>query len=159
MNTVFFIVCIITGEVIAFFIGVLWGGHKTKTLLSDLQAELQKNTKLNKTLVAWIKSKIHKNDIEKTLHNMGFNSIAVYGMGYIGELFIEELKDSSITVKYAIDKRADIVPSSIDVYTISDNLGSVDAIIVTAIGYFSEIEHDLKEKVNCAVIPLEKIFN
>lgn len=79
-------------------------------------------------------------------------------MSYAGETLVEELKDSNIEVKYGIDKNADSMYIDVDVLTIEDDLESVDAIVVTAITFFDEIEEKLSEKMDCPIISLEDIL-
>lgn len=87
-----------------------------------------------------------------------YKTVAVYGMKELGERLCDELKDSEVTVKYAIDKNADAIYSDVDVVTPDDELAPVDVIVVTAITFFDEIEEMLSEKVDCPIISLEDIL-
>ena len=77
-------------------------------------------------------------------------------MGDIGKLLLEELSGSTINVKYGIDRKA-TGEGEVVVVNPDDKLEKVDAIVVTAIAYFDEIEEMLSEKVNCPIISLEDI--
>ena len=79
-------------------------------------------------------------------------------MSYAGETLIEELKGSDITIAYGIDKNADSIYADIEVFALGDNLPDVDAVIVTAITYFDEIEEILSTKLKCPVLSLEDIL-
>ena len=63
-----------------------------------------------------------------------------------------------IQIAYAIDKNANSIYSDINVITMDDNLEDVDAIVVTAITFFDEIEEQLQSKVSCPIISLEDIL-
>lgn len=102
------------------------------------------NLQAGKTLVDYFK----RND---------YHTIAIYGMKELGERLYDELKDSDITVKYAIDKNADGLYVDLDVVMPDEDLEEVDVIVVTAISYFDEIEETLCQKVDCPVISLEDI--
>ena len=80
-------------------------------------------------------------------------------MGYVGEILNDEFRDSNITVEYGIDKNADSIYADVDVISVNDPLMEVDAVVVTAITYFEEIEKELSEKISCPIISLEDILN
>lgn len=92
-----------------------------------------------------------------------YENIAIYGMGIIGLQVFAELKHSSIQVSYGIDINAlekrieglDVVaPDSLKVLP-----QKIDAIVVTPMQYFFEIEKkllDLIEK-NTDIVSIEQI--
>lgn len=79
-------------------------------------------------------------------------------MSYAGETFVDELKNTGITIAYGIDKNADTIYSDIDIFTMEDSLEEVDAVVVTAVTFFDEIEEKLCEKLDCPIISLEDIL-
>lgn len=87
----------------------------------------------------------------------GYKTIAIYGMGEIGNRLYEELRDSGVEVKYAIDKNADSVYTELSVFELSDELEPVDAVVVTAIFAFDSILEDLKGQVEGEILSLEDI--
>ena len=87
-----------------------------------------------------------------------YKTVAIYGMKELGERLLDELKDSGITVKYAIDKNADEIYTDVDIVTPEERLEPVDVIVVTAIYYFDEIADMLSEKVDYPVVSLEDIL-
>lgn len=106
----------------------------------------------------WIKIKQQGKDVARYLKDKEYNNIAVYGMSYAGKTLVEELKGSEIQVKYGIDNRADPGYTEIDIMSLNNELKKVDAVIVTAITFFDEIERKLSKKINCPVISLEDIL-
>lgn len=106
----------------------------------------------------WVKVKQEGKKLSSYFEEKDFIKIAIYGMSYAGERLVEELKDSNIEVKYGIDKNADSIYSDVDMVTMDDHLEEVDAIVVTAITYFDEIEEKLSSKVQCPIISLEDIL-
>ncbi len=106
----------------------------------------------------WVKVKQEGKNLASYFEQNEYQKIAIYGMSYAGETLVEELKDSNIEVKYGIDKNADSMYTDVDVLTIEDDLESVDAIVVTAITFFDEIEEKLSEKMDCPIISLEDIL-
>lgn len=85
-------------------------------------------------------------------------TIALYGMGKIGKHVINELKGSSITVVYAIDRVKSGLYDSIVVKRIDDTLPKVDAVLVAAVYDFDEIEETLRKYVTYPIISLEEIL-
>ena len=106
----------------------------------------------------WVKVKQEGKNLASYFERNGFTRIAVYGMSYVGETLIEELKDTGVEVVYGIDKHADRIFSTVDVIFVDDSCGEVDAVIVTAITFFDEIKDILSEKVDCPVISLEDVL-
>ncbi len=87
----------------------------------------------------------------------GYKTIAIYGMRELGERLYDEIKDSSITVKYIIDKNADAIYADVDVVAPEDHLEPVDVIVVTACYFFDTIERELSAIVKYPVVSLEDV--
>ena len=79
-------------------------------------------------------------------------------MSYVGECLVEELKNTEIEVKYAIDQNRDGIYVDVDVISLDEELEKVDAIIVTPITSFQNIKEMLSEKVDYRIISLEEII-
>ena len=106
----------------------------------------------------WIIDKQNGKDLREFFLENGYKEIAIYGMSYLGERLLDELDGTDIAVKYAIDRNADNIYAPCEVVKPDDILSSVDAIIVTPVFYFDEIERQLVPKVNCPVISLEDVI-
>lgn len=106
----------------------------------------------------WVKIKQEEKKIESFLKQHNYYAIAIYGMGEIGETLLRELCGSDIVVKYGIDRRASSIFANCKVVSPETDLDEIDAIVVTAITYYDEIEEQLKRRVNCPIISLEKIL-
>lgn len=78
-------------------------------------------------------------------------------MRELGERLEAELNGSDIHVRYVIDQNADNINTKLPKYTVSDDLPEVDAIVVTAVYYYQEIEETLSRKVDYQVISLEDV--
>lgn len=106
----------------------------------------------------WVKVKQEGKKLASYFEKKGFHEIAIYGMSYAGETLVNELEGSSITIKYGIDQKASSIYEEFDVVSPDDRLEEVDAIVVTPIKFFDEIEERLSGKVNCPIISLEDIL-
>lgn len=59
---------------------------------------------------------------------------------------------------YGIDRNADRIFSEVEIVNVEDTLQPVDAVVVTAIYNFDEIEEKLSELMDCPIISLEDII-
>ena len=106
----------------------------------------------------WVKIKQEGKNLSSYFEENGYHEIAIYGISYAGETLVNELAGSTVKIKYAIDRNADNIYVEINVLSPEDELEDVDAIVVTAIKFFDEIEEMLSEKVSCPIISLEDIL-
>lgn len=106
----------------------------------------------------WVKVKQEGKNLSAYFMKSGYKRIAVYGMSYAGETLVDELKNTEIEVAYGIDNKADSIYSDIVICSMEDNLEEVDAVVVTAITFFDEIEQKLSDKVDCPIISLEDVL-
>ena len=106
----------------------------------------------------WVKVKQDTRNLSEYFIKYGYKKIAIYGMGRAGNTLINELRSTEIMVAYGIDKRADLLYADIDIVSIDDTLAEVDAVVVTAITFYDEIEEQLSKKISCPIISLEDIL-
>jgi len=106
----------------------------------------------------WVKEKQEGKNLGDYFERHGIHRIAVYGMSYAGKTLLRELKGTNVEAAYGIDERAGALYADVKIVSADDNLDKVDAIVVTAITCFEEIEEKLCKKVTCPVISLEKIL-
>ena len=106
----------------------------------------------------WVAVKQEGKNLADYFEEQGYKSIAIYGMSYAGERLLEELKGSDIRVKYGIDKNAGNIFLDVNMVTMEDELKPVDAIVVTPIFFFDDIEEELSQKIDCPIISLEDVL-
>lgn len=95
--------------------------------------------------------------IGRYLQQSGIAKIAIYGCGDVGRILYNELLDEDIEVKYGIDKNTKI-DFPIEIRSLSESLDEVDAVIVTSIAYFSDIEEELSKVLNCRILALDDVI-
>lgn len=122
------------------------------------QAMSEKHLALFLMMNQWVKVKQEGKNLSTYFSDNDYKKIAIYGMSYAGETLLEELRDSEVEVVYGIDKNADGIYADVDIVSLDDDLENVDAIVVTAITFFDEIEEKLSQKVNCPIISLEDVL-
>lgn len=78
----------------------------------------------------WLWIKERGVSFEEYFKKKHIKSIAIYGLGSLGKHFYQELKDSSIEIKYVIDKRKTIKDIMLEIYDIEEAPFSVEAVVV-----------------------------
>ena len=152
------VLSVITGVICGGSVGACIATKKGRETEEKWKKMSNKHLDLMLLLNQWLITKEEKKSIVDYFHENKFKSIAIYGMSYVGERVYDELKNSDVTVKYAIDQNADRIYSEIDVISPDEDLEPVDAIIVTPISFYDEIEESLSSKINCPIISLEDIL-
>ncbi|MCI8901677.1 MAG: hypothetical protein HFH76_13865 [Lachnospiraceae bacterium] len=133
-------------------------GKIGKDRLAEANAMSIKHLELFKMMAQWVQVKQEGKKLASYFESHGYKKIAIYGMSYAGETLLNELKDSGITVVYGIDKNAASIYADIKILPKIDSLEEVDAIVVTAITFFDEIEKMLAEETDCPVVSLEDVL-
>lgn len=96
--------------------------------------------------------------IKNYFNQMGISSVAVYGLGFLGNHFIDELNKTDIKLKYGIDKSARNIKSTLDVFTLDDELPDVDAIVVLLPDIFPELYAQIRKNYSGMIISIEQVF-
>lgn len=110
-------------------------------------------------LANWLKLKREGKSLSKYFEDNYLKNVAIYGLGNLGqEVYYELLKLENVKVLYGIDKNARNL--SIDNFKIlspNEHLEKVDAVIVTPLQYYNEIEEALDKIGIKNIISIEDI--
>lgn len=137
----------------ATMIGKLQG----KTIKSN-ESDIDKFRRYYNMLNQWLVIKQEGKSLEKYFIDNGYNTVVIYGMGEIGNRLYEELKNTSIEIKYAIDKEAANTYSEIKIVEKDDCLDCADVMIVTAVYAYDEIEEEMGTKIDFPIVSLEDVI-
>ena len=138
--------------------GAVGSGYAGQKKVDQKTEKVDKFKGYYNMLNQWLLLKQEGKSLEKYFAENGYKTIAIYGMGEMGNRLYDELKNSSVVeIKYAIDKNAAGTYSELEVFDPDDEMTEVDAVIVTAIFAFDEIEDELSEKIQCPIISLEDV--
>lgn len=88
-----------------------------------------------------------------------WRNIAIYGMGYFGCSLFDELRNSSINIRYCIDKNFICDNQIVTIKSSEDELSGVDVIVVTVSVEEMKIIEWLKKKHGFPVISLLQIID
>ena len=91
--------------------------------------------------------------------NYNLKDVAICGLGRLGLCLYEELKNSDINVKYAIDNKAESYSYlGLKVITPEEHLEAVDVIVITKFIEYKKIVDDLRKKTSCQIVSLEDVI-
>ena len=138
--------------------GAIGVGKMTGSKVNDWKQMSDKHLELFLMMNQWVKVKQEGKHLASYFEKKGYKTIAVYGMSFAGETWVNELKGSGIQILYGIDQRGGSVYTDINIVTKEDTLAAVDAVVVTAISFFEEIEEELCRKVDCPILSLGDIL-
>jgi hypothetical protein len=109
----------------------------------------------------WILLKNEGISIEKYFIDRGINSIAIYGMGELGNRLLEELKTSnSVEVKYGIDRAQGHTYIDFPIKSLKntdERYDDVDLIVVTAVFDMEKIRIELESKTKSEIVSLDDV--
>ena len=106
----------------------------------------------------WMKLKHEGKSLQKYFDDNYIKTVAIYGLGALGSRLFEDLQGLEVKVLYVIDKNAaNINRDDVQMYTLEQKLPQVDAVIVTPIQFFYEIERELNYKLSADIISLEDV--
>ena len=126
--------------------------------LIQQQRRAGRNAAIIDVMAQWLQLKQEGRSLADYFEKKGYNRIAIYGMHYLGEALYRELKNTNIEVRYAIDKNAGKIVCEIPCIDMNGTLERVDAIVVTPVFHYFEIEDELSGKVDYPIISIEDVI-
>lgn len=96
--------------------------------------------------------------VEEYLLNRGFNRIAIYGFGELGQRLYQELLNSEVKVVYGIDRKVVSKNADFKIFTSPDASQEISAVIVTVINDYIGIASELRKSLKCPILPLEDVI-
>lgn len=148
--------------ILSFLAGVAGGAIGSGKLMGDKinvwHSMSDKHLALFLMMNRWVRVKQEGKMLVTYFEKNNYKKIAIYGMSYVGETLADELNNTAVKVAYGIDKNADKIYAEFDVVSPEDKLEEVDAVVVTSITFFDEIEAILEKKLDCPIISLEDIL-
>lgn len=129
-----------------------------KKKLKEISRMSDKHLEMFLMMDKWIQNEMEGKKISTYLRNNGFYNLTIYGMGYIGRTLYEYLKSEGFEINNLIDQSSFKRIDGMTIKKIDDEHVSTDAVIVTAIYYFEELEDKLKTKFKEPVLSLADII-
>ncbi len=94
-------------------------------------------------LCSWLKVRQQGMNLAAYFVKHGYERIAVYGIGYLGRLLLDELQGTEVKITYLIDQRSSGT-EKYPLYAPDDLLPSVDVIVVSVVHQYDYIRMQLK---------------
>lgn len=108
--------------------------------------ENERNKKKFELMYQWMRLKIRGISLMEFFQDRGIQSIAIYGMGEIGQLIYEELAaENEVFIRYAIDQSGVRYVESLPTYQLDRNLPGADAIVITPVLITDQLEEQIYE--------------
>jgi len=110
-------------------------------------------------LEQWMMNRDQGVKIENYFVKNNYVSVAIYGMGFLGNHLYAELKHSgNVKVEYAIDRKGCSIFDDLIVKRPTDDLKKVDVVVVTIVKGYGEVISLLKEKLPCPIVLIEEVI-
>ncbi len=127
--------------------------------ITEIVKETNKYREFYKVLNNWLTLKEQGLKLEKYFMNCGYRRVLIYGMAELGKHLYEELRQSSLEVVGALDRRSGIVYKDIKFYEADGEIPECDIIVVTAISDYETIRSTLVKRTEANIISLKDIIN
>lgn len=136
-------------------------GRQVNAVDKEKQAlvnDLNKFRMYYKLLDRWLLLKEQGKGIERFFLENGYRKVAIYGMAALGKHLYEELKDSTVEVVYAIDRRQGLQCGKLEVRSPDAEICGCDIIIVTAAYDFENIVKEMEGKTDIPIVSLQDVI-
>lgn len=149
---------VVLGSIMGAVVGAAGIGYLSNKQIAQKTEKVDKFKGYYNMLNQWLIIKQEGKNLSEYFKKNNYNSVAIYGMGEMGNRLYDELKGSEINVKYAVDKNAASTYSELEVFDPDDcEYEKVDCIVVTATFAFDEISEKLEDEVSFPIISLEDV--
>lgn len=138
--------------------GVVAAGTVTKRMVNSAGNEINLYKNCFNIVCHWMAHKQKGITLDKYLKQKNYHSIAIYGMGTLGGLLYEDLKNSDIEIKYGIDLDSFCKYPGLNIIEPKDKFEEVDAIIVTPVLAFNAIKGTLSSKTEIPIVSIEEVI-
>lgn len=138
--------------------GILIDRLSVHKVLQQKNQELESANEKFFILGEWLTMEEQGKKIADVLRARGISSIAIYGMGVLGNHLYQQLESSQISVTYIIDQKPLKGIYAARVCGIEEKLTGVEAVVVTPIYQFEKIKKAILEHNDVPVISLRSLL-
>ncbi|MCI8567065.1 MAG: hypothetical protein HFI39_12280 [Lachnospiraceae bacterium] len=146
-----------TAGILTVLVGCLRVIVKQGREIAELKARIYKFKGYFNLTNEWLHLKNQGKNLKEYFVKKDWHHIAIYGIGELGQRLVEELQDSDVIVEYAIDKKGSNIFSNITIKEPKEELLPVDAIVVTPVFAYDEVEEALMDRVDDPIVSLEDV--
>lgn len=127
-------------------------------LPDKINYEEQKYKRMVEALDIWMVLRERKLYVDRLLTKKNINKIAIYGAGIFGKHLYYELQESDIQVECFIDQNPKAKINGMKIVVPGEQIGQVDAIIVTPIMEYTQIRENLKKFYFCQILSFKSVL-
>lgn len=139
--------------------GIVFMIYRCGYILENSKKRADKFLSYFKLMDQWLSCKEQDYQFTKYFDENNIKSVAIYGMGKIGNHLKYELEKGGITLSYVIDEGKKLNYGEEEYYSLKDNLPMVDVVIVTPVNEYKEIKKKILDNNRMLnVISVEKII-
>ncbi len=138
-------------------LGTLITGKLLNKSMAEYTNKVDKFKSYYYLLNQWLAKKYENHSLDEYFISEGIHTIAIYGMGEVGNRLYEELKNSNVVVKYAIDKNSYGSYGELKVMNADADFEDVDAVVITTPFAYDEIINEIGNKFTCPIISIDEI--
>lgn len=126
----------------------------------NISFDNERNKKKFDLMCQWMRLKLQGISLMEFFQDRGLQSIAIYGMGEIGQLIYDELTmENEALIRYAIDKSGKRYVESLPVYCLDRGLPKVDAIVITPVLITDQLEEQIYDMLGeCVTFVFEELL-
>lgn len=106
----------------------------------------------------WLALRISGMTFEQYFKCNNIKKIAIYGYGVLGSLLVSELKNTSIEIRYIVDREKKEEYDYIQVYSLEAELPEVDMMIMTVVNNVESVCNDVRNRWNGKIVLLDDIL-
>ena len=117
-----------------------------------------KTRQINRCYDVWLNCIEQGKSVAEYFHKNNIRTVAVYGMGKLGQHLVTQLEKTDIQILYIIDRRGQKLSNEYEVKSIDDELSPVDAVILTVMGGVQDIFIELSSRIDSKLISLFEIL-
>ncbi len=137
--------------------GAYWMAEKCEKELVNKEERAKKSLVTMKSACHLIRTFKGDKNIVDYFADKRISSIAIYGMGEIGDILVDELERKGIKIRCVIDRNKDVKTYGYQLFSPDDDLPQTDAVIVTPVYYFNDIAEKLRKHTDARIISIDDI--
>ena len=128
--------------------------------IERLNRQCNKYINFTEVFKCMLNLKLNKKSISKYISEKRYDRVAIYGLGVVGKVLVNVLKEEAVSIIYGIDRdEYQARYFKFPVYTLKDELDSADIIIVTVEDDYIHIKEELESKTAAEIINLRYLLS
>lgn len=120
--------------------GMVFMIYRCGYILENSKKKADKFLSFFELMDQWLSCKEQNYQFTKYFEENNIKSVAIYGIGKIGNHLKYELEKGGITLSYVIDEGEGVIYGKEEHYNLKDKLPMVDVVIVTSVNEYEEVK-------------------